>query len=162
MAAWAPSHGAGGAVRTLSERILVSQRDEIGFMQRWLRERNEPVPEVHSGRRPDRSTTDHAAQDSSKMDHPNMDHATLMPGMLTAEELEQLDRARGAEFDRLFLMFMIRHHQGAVTMVEQLFSASGAAQDDALFRFAADVQADQVGEIDRMSRMLVALSAEGN
>ena len=146
MAGWAPTHDASRAVRTLSERIVVAQRDEIAFVQRWLRERNEPVPD---------------ADPAHGLERSGMDHAMLMPGMLTAEELEQLDRARGPEFDRLFLTFMIRHHEGAITMVEQLFSARGAAQDETVFRFAADVQADQVAEIDRMTRMLAALSIEG-
>jgi uncharacterized protein (DUF305 family) len=160
MAGWAPTHDASPAVRTLSERIVVGQRDEIEFMQRWLRERNEPVPEPGAVHGPEESDMDHAGMNHAGMDHDGIEHAMLMPGMLTAEELAELDRARGAEFDRLFLTFMIRHHQGAVTMVEQLFSARGAAQDEAVFRFAADVQADQVAEIDRMSRMLAALSGK--
>jgi uncharacterized protein (DUF305 family) len=142
MAGWAPTHGASEAVRVLCERIVVAQRDEIAFMQRWLRERHEAVPEA----------------DAAHGMMPGMDHSKLMPGMLTAEQLTQLDRARGAEFDRLFLAFMIQHHQGAITMVEQLFSAQGAAQDDAVFKFASDVNADQSTEIDRMSTMLTALS----
>ncbi len=145
MAGWAPTHGASRAVRTLSERIGVAQRDEIAFMQRWLEERHEPVPNADPSHGPTMAA---------------MDHPMLMPGMLTPEELAQLDRARGPEFDRLFLTFMIRHHQGAVTMVERLFGARGAAQDETIFRFAADVHADQVAEIDRMSRMLAAPPAE--
>jgi uncharacterized protein (DUF305 family) len=144
MAGWAATHGASPAVRTLSERIDVAQRDEITLMQRWLQERGELVPDA----------------DPSHGTMTGMDHAILMPGMLTPEELAQLDRARGPEFDRLFVTFMIRHHQGAITMVERLFSAAGAVQNNTLFRFAADVQADQVAEIDRMSRMLSALPAE--
>jgi uncharacterized protein (DUF305 family) len=76
--------------------------------------------------------------------------------MLTPEQLAQLDGARGPEFDRLFLTFMIQHHRGAITMVEQLLHAQGAAQDGQVFRFAADVNADQTSEIDRMSGMLEA------
>jgi uncharacterized protein (DUF305 family) len=87
---------------------------------------------------------------------PGMDHP-MMPGMLTAEQLAQLDQARGTDFDRLFLTFMIQHHQGAITMVEQLMGSPGAAQDDYVFKFAADVNADQTTEIDRMSLMLDAL-----
>lgn len=143
IADWAPTHGASPAVRTLSERIIVSQQDEIVLMQRWLRERHEPVPDA----------------DPSHLMH-GMDHP-LMPGMLTAEQLAQLDRAQGPEFDRLFLTFMVQHHQGAITMVEQLFSAPGAAQEEPVFRFASDVHADQIAEIDRMSQMLAALSADG-
>jgi uncharacterized protein (DUF305 family) len=144
MAGWAPTHGASPGLRTLSERIDVAQRDEIALMQRWLEERHEPVPD------PDPS---HDPTMSGSV------HPMLMPGMLTPEELAQLDRARGPEFDRLFLTFMIRHHQGAITMVEQLFSTQGAVQDESIFRVAADVQADQAAEIDRMSRMLAALSS---
>ncbi len=146
MAGWAPTHGASPAVRTLSERIVVAQRDEIAFMQRWLEERHEPIPEADPSHSP--TTT-------------GMHQPLLMPGMLTEEQLAQLDRARGPEFDHLFMTFMIRHHQGAITMVEQLFSPQGAVQDDIVFRFAADVQADQIAEIDRMSRMLAAPPAEG-
>jgi uncharacterized protein (DUF305 family) len=91
-----------------------------------------------------------------------MDHAMHMPGMLTADELARLDAARGSEFDRLFLTFMIPHHQGAITMVEELFRSPGAGQDEAVFRFAADVQADQAAEIDRMQRMLAALPADAS
>jgi uncharacterized protein (DUF305 family) len=142
MAGWAPSRGASDAVRVLCERIVVAQRDEIAFMQRWLRERHETVPDA----------------DPHGQTMPGMDHPMLMPGMLTPEQLTQLDGARGPEFDRLFLRFMIQHHQGAITMVEQLLSAQGAAQDGPVFRFAADVNADQTTEIDRMNRMLDAFT----
>jgi uncharacterized protein (DUF305 family) len=129
MGGWAPSHEASDPVRRLSERIVVAQRDEIAFMQRWLRERHEPM----------------------------MERPMLMPGMLTPAQMAQLDDARGPEFDQLFLTFMIMHHQGAITMVNQLLATPGAAQDGTVFRFAADVNADQTTEIDRMSRMLDAL-----
>jgi uncharacterized protein (DUF305 family) len=88
---------------------------------------------------------------------PGMPHYAHMPGMLTAEQLAQLDQARGAEFDRLFLTFMIRHHQGAITMVEKLFGSHGAAQDEIVFKFASDVHVDQITEIEFMSDMLAAL-----
>jgi uncharacterized protein (DUF305 family) len=87
-------------------------------------------------------------------------HHMLMPGMLTDDELAQLDRARGPEFDRLFLTHMIRHHQGALTMVDRLFASAGAAQDETVFRFASDVYADQTTEIDRMLTMLDTLPGE--
>jgi uncharacterized protein (DUF305 family) len=90
---------------------------------------------------------------------PGMDHPMLMPGMLTPEQMSQLNRARGPEFDRLFLTYMIQHHQGAITMVEQLMGSYGAAQDDAVFKFASDVNADQTTEIDRMGLMLGAMSS---
>jgi uncharacterized protein (DUF305 family) len=140
MAGWAPTHGASPAVRTLCERILVGQQDEIAFSQRWLRERGETVPEV---------------------DPEHAHHGMLMPGMLNAEELAQLDEAKGAEFDRLFLTFMIHHHQGAITMVEELFRAPGAAQEEEVFRFASDVNSDQLAEIDRMTQMLEQLPTGG-
>ena len=81
-------------------------------------------------------------------------HDMLMPGMLTDEEMAALDRARGPEFDRLFLLGMIKHHQGAIDMVEKLFNAYGAAQDETVFRFANDVHTDQTIEINVMQKML--------
>jgi uncharacterized protein (DUF305 family) len=142
IAGWAPSHGASESLRALCERIVVAQNDEIALAQRWLRERHQAVPPA----------------DPRGHTMPGMDHPMLMPGMLTPEQMAQLDAARGREFDRLFLTLMIRHHQGAITMVEQLISAPGAAQDGPVFRFAADVNADQTTEIDRMTRMLDALT----
>jgi len=142
MAGWAPTHGAGASVRALTERIVVGQRDEIALMQTWLRDRSEPVPDGATSR-----------QGMAGMDHPK-----LMPGMLTAEQLARLDQAQGMDFDRLFLTFMIQHHQGAITMVERLFGAYGAAQDDNVFKFASDVHVDQITEIEFMSKMLAALT----
>jgi len=133
----APTHGASSSVAGLAERILVAQRDEIAFMQRWLRDRREPVPDAG---------TEHMMMPGMNM--------KLMPGMLTAEQLTQLDKARGADFDRLFLQFMIQHHEGALTMVDKLFAAHGAGQDEDVFKFAVDVHADQTTEINRMSLML--------
>lgn len=141
MAGWAATHGASDAVRRLCERIVVGQRDEIALMQRWLRERNKPVPEG----------------DARHDMMPGMDPARLMPGMLTPDQLTELDRARGMEFDRLFLTAMIRHHEGAVTMVDALFGARGAGQDDDVFKLASDIYADQTTEIDRMTLMLSAV-----
>ncbi len=145
IAGWAPSHDASPSVRTLCDRIVVSQRDEIALMRRWLQARHEDVP--------DSNATDPMM--------PGMDHAHMMPGMLTAEQLAQLDRARGPEFDRLFLTFMIQHHQGAITMVNQLFG-QGAGEQETVFRFASDVFADQSTEIARMQKMLAALVFEGH
>jgi uncharacterized protein (DUF305 family) len=141
MAGLAPTHGAGNSLRTLAERIDVAQRDEIAFMQRWLRERRETVPDPA------------ASHEMGGMPMPAM----MMPGMLTHEQMMQLDEARGTEFDRLFLTFMIQHHQGALTMVDQLFSSTGAGQDGTIFRFASDVTADQTTEIERMRSMLSAM-----
>ena len=144
MANWAPTHGASDAVRGLCARIAVGQTDEIHFMQRWLRERNQPVPD------PDDPHAEHAM--------PGMAHAMLMPGMLSAGQMAELDGARGREFDRLFLLYMIQHHQGALTMVQHLFDTPGALMDDLVFKYASDISADQTTEIDRMGRMLGALS----
>jgi uncharacterized protein (DUF305 family) len=84
-------------------------------------------------------------------------HEMLMPGMLTPAQMQQLDQARGPEFDRLFLTFMIQHHRGAVTMVNDLFGTPGAARDETVFKFANDVNVDQTTEVARMERMLAAL-----
>jgi uncharacterized protein (DUF305 family) len=144
IAGWAPSHGASPGLQAMTERIVVGQQDEIVLMQRWLRERGAPVPDPESP---------HTLM-------PGMDHGMSMPGILTAGQLAQLDQARGPEFDRLFLTSMIYHHQGAITMVNQLFGSQGAAQDETTFRLASDIYADQTTEIDRMQRMLVALPPE--
>jgi uncharacterized protein (DUF305 family) len=143
MAGWATSHGASAALVRLSERILTGQTDEIGLMQSWLRDRNQPVPE------PDPA--------GMKMTMGGMEHVMLMPGMLSPEQMAQLDSARGVDFDRLFLTFMIQHHQGAITMVRELFGAPGAAQDEVVFKFANDVEIDQTTEIARMQQMLIEL-----
>jgi uncharacterized protein (DUF305 family) len=127
----------------LAERIVVGQQDEIALMQTWLREKGEPVPEPTPG--PMRMTMPDGTA-----------HDMLMPGMLTEAELKQLDAARGTEFDRLFLTFMIRHHEGALDMVEELFGSRGAGQDEDTFRLASDVFADQTTEIRVMKEMLAA------
>jgi uncharacterized protein (DUF305 family) len=154
MAAMAPTHGASDDVRRLAERIDVSQRDEMAMMQRWLRERGQPVPDP----KPAGEHAGHAGMEMTGMDMPGMAMPSggLMPGMLTPAQLAQLGAASGAEFDRLFLTFMIQHHQGALTMVDQLFSSQGAGQDVTIFRFASDVSADQTTEIERMQSMLSA------
>lgn len=121
-------------LRRLALRIEISQKDEIGLMERWLRARGEPVP-------------DH----SPPVAHRGRD---LMPGMLTPDQMARLTRARDEAFDRLFLELMIQHHRGAITMVRNLLSRSGAAQEPETFQFAADVDADQLMEIRRMRRML--------
>jgi uncharacterized protein (DUF305 family) len=149
MSQMAPRNDAGPAVRRLTSRILNAQRDEIALMQRWLRDRGQTVPEV----------------DASGMVHmPGGDHAThmgMMPGMLSPAQLDELRAARGADFDRLFLRYMIQHHQGAVTMVHELFATDGAAQDELVFKIASDIQVDQTTEIERMQLMLDALSQAG-
>ena len=123
----------------LAKRIEISQEDEIKMMQEWLRARGQEVTDV---------------------DAHHADGAELMPGMLTAEEMSQLDGARGVAFDRLFLELMVKHHRGALTMVEDLLSQRGAAQDSLLFAFTSDITADQSMEIDRMDSMLAGLSID--
>ena len=143
MARWAPSHGAAPAVRTLADRIINAQQDEIARMQTWLADRLQPVPE--------------ATPAGLKMKMNGVEHVMLMPGMLTEAQMRQLDQAKGPEFDRLFLIFMIQHHRGAVSMVEQLFGSHGAGQDLIVWKFASDVNIDQTTEIARMEKMLIDL-----
>ncbi len=133
MTAMAPSHGASENVVRLAQKIDISQRDEMAMMRSWLEERKQPVPGEHDG------------------------HGMMMPGMLTDAQLAQLDAARGREFDRLFLGFMTRHHEGALQMVRELFRTPGAGQDPDLFRFVTDVDADQRDEIAVMERLLHTL-----
>ncbi len=123
-------------MQLLGQRIALSQADEIKMMQRWLEVRGQEIPGPHAM---------------------HMHGAMLMPGMLTPEEMEQLAAAKGDEFDRLFLEGMIKHHGGALTMVQELFATPGAGQEAEIFAFAADVDADQRMEIDRMSAMLKEL-----
>lgn len=146
MARLAPTHGASPAIQTLAGRVINAQQDEIALMQQWLRDRGQPVPEVHiSGT----TVTAHGAE-----------HILHMPGMLTPEQMQQLDQARGPDFDRLFLTYMIQHHRGAVTMVNELFNTEGAGQEDVIFKLASDVHVDQTTEIARMELMLAALPAK--
>jgi uncharacterized protein (DUF305 family) len=144
MSRLAASHGAGPSVQNLADRIINGQADEIVTMQNWLRDRGQPVPEAVPG--------------PMKMTMNGMVHEMMMPGMLTAEQMATLDAARGREFDRLFLTYMIQHHRGAVSMVTDLFGSPGAAQDETVFKFANDVNVDQTTEIARMQKMLAALT----
>ena len=148
MARWAPTHDASPSIRTLAGRIINAQQDEIAIMQQWLRDRGLPVPEARlEGMK-------------VKMVMNGVEHEHLMPGMLTEEQMKQLDQGRGKDFDRLFLTFMIQHHRGAVTMVKDLIATPGAAQDDAVFKIASDINVDQTTEIDRMQKILAALLFE--
>jgi uncharacterized protein (DUF305 family) len=156
MAGWAPTHGASEDVRVLCERIAVAQTDEIAFMQRWLRERGETAPDPLGHGMPGHDMAGHDMSSMPGRSMAGMAMTDLMPGMLTPDQMKQLDAARGSEFDKLFLKFMIQHHQGALTMVDELFASPGAGQDGYVFRFASDVTADQSTEIDRMSKMLDA------
>ncbi len=140
MARWAPTHGARADVQRLCERIAVAQADEIRLMRRWLGERKQEVPDSMSTRH--------------TMKMRGMTHDELMPGMLTDEQMRALDAARGSTFDRLFLIGMIGHHEGAIGMVRTLFSHGEAGHDETVFRFANDVEADQSAELHKMQLML--------
>ncbi|MCY4025527.1 MAG: DUF305 domain-containing protein [Acidobacteria bacterium] len=139
MTALVAERTAGETMQRLAQRIELSQEDEIEMMQEWLRSRGQEVPGVDAHHAPGWEP---------------------MPGMLTPEEMDQLAAAEGVAFDRLFLELMIKHHQGAVTMVDNLLDQRGAAQDSQLFAFTSDVTSDQTAEIDRMDAMLAALSPD--
>jgi uncharacterized protein (DUF305 family) len=144
MAGWCTSgHGASKSLQVFCGRIAMAQTAEIGLMSTWLKDRNQPVPA------PDPR--------GMKMMMDGKEMFMMMPGMLTEAQMKQLDAARGVEFDRLFLTYMIQHHQGAITMVDKLDHTDGADQDEFVFKFSNDVQADQTTEIARMQQMLDAL-----
>lgn len=145
MARLAPERAQAPSIRTLAARIINAQRDEIATMQRWLEARGQPVPQMHVM---DDRVMVHTPDEASAHDMHDM------PGMLTREQLGELRAASGREFDRLFLTFMIQHHEGAVSVVRELFATDGAGQDEDAFRFASDVQVDQATEVARMKLML--------
>lgn len=151
MSRLAPENGANPEIQRLAARIINSQQDEIQSMQTWLERRNEPVPQVHID---GLKLMVHRPNGEHMHDHSNM------AGMLTDEELQELSNAKNETFDRLFLQFMISHHKGAVQMVDKLVSTDGAAQDEEAFRLAADINADQMTEIERMQQMLDELTSE--
>jgi uncharacterized protein (DUF305 family) len=146
MTALIPSHTENKQLRSLGARISRSQDDEIVFMKRWLAARGEPlslpVPE------------NMAAMSHSESSHHAMNSMPLMPGMLTEGQMAALRKATGEEFDRLFLTGMIQHHNGALTMVKDLFGTAGAGQDAEIFGFATDVDTGQRAEIKIMQSML--------
>lgn len=151
MAHWAPSHHASKSLQIYCGRVAMAQTAEIGLMSDWLKDHGQAVPHM----------TVEDAMHPGAGSMPGMQMAGgVMPGMLTADQMQQLDKSRGQEFDRLFLRFMIQHHSGAIEMVKTLFASNGAAQDDFMFKFANDVQADQTTEIDRMQQMLDAMPPE--
>ncbi len=124
------------------QRISISQTDEMKFMRRWLEQRGHPI----------------ADDGMAGMDMPGMDaEMPPMPGMLSARQMDALRKAKGTEFDRLFLTGMIQHHTGALTMVKDLFDTPGAGQDPQLFDFTADVDVTQRGEIGAMQGLLEKL-----
>jgi uncharacterized protein (DUF305 family) len=143
MTALMPSHTDNQALQALGARISRSQTDEIQFMKRWLVERGQPL-------------------EMPMADMPGMDmsHQMLMPGMLTPEQMEALRKAKGAEFDRLFLVGMIQHHNGALIMVKDLFDEPGAGQDAEIFDFATDADNAQRAEIKIMQGMLKKETSE--
>ncbi|MCA1815884.1 MAG: DUF305 domain-containing protein [Acidobacteria bacterium] len=149
MTALIESHTENKELRLLGARISHSQSEEIKFMERWLTARGEP--------------TSMPTHEMPGMSMPGMDmssHQMLMPGMLTPKQMDALRKARGAEFDRLFLTGMIQHHTGALVMVKDLFDAAGAGQDAELFSFATDVDSGQRAEIRIMQKMLGEKPAE--
>ena len=144
MTALIESHTENKDVRSLGARISRSQSDEIKFMKRWLASRGQPISQAMTDMR------------HMHMSHENMSHESmaLMPGMLTSEQMEALRKAKGEEFDHLFLTGMIQHHGGALTMVKDLFDAAGAGQEAELFNFVTDVDSGQRAEIRIMQSML--------
>ena len=136
MVALAASRTMSDDLRKLALRIDVSQKDEMEMMREWLQARGQQIPDARAH---------------------HMMGATLMPGMLTPEEMARLAGAKGAGFDRLFLEGMIKHHAGAIAMVHDLFATAGAGQTPEIFAYASDVDADQRMEIDRMGSMLKEL-----
>ena len=136
-------------LRLLGARISHSQAEEMNFMKRWLEARGEPVS------MPMPKTSDDHAHHNMNMPSMNMSSQTmLMPGMLTAKQMDALRKAKSAEFDHLFLTGMIQHHNGALIMVKDLFDTAGAGQDAELFNFATDVESGQRAEIRIMQTML--------
>lgn len=159
MSRWAPSHGADAAVQRLTARIINAQTDEINLMRSWLIDRNQVPPHVDSTGKVTMSAGAHGMAGHNMAAMPGMAANTMpaMPGMLTDDQMRALDAARGAEFDRLFLTYMMQHHRGAVAMVKTLFSSHGAGQDESVFKFANDVEVDQSTEIRRMLTMMIEM-----
>jgi len=143
MSVLVPSRTQSGPLNSLAERIIVSQKDEIKMMRRWLLEHGAPAPDP----------LEHPEHPEHPEHAEHQDHA-LMPGMLTREEMARLTAATGSEFERLFLMGMIKHHEGAITMVTALYQTPGAAQDPVVYTMATDIEADQRAEIVRMRALL--------
>lgn len=145
-------------VRRLALRMEISQRDEIALMSRWLADRGEEVPA--SAAMTDearlRASLQGIGEGGMHMDHGAHGGMAMMPGMLTPDQLARLAEARSETFDRLFLEYMIQHHEGAILMVDTLFSTDGAGEESEIFQFASHVDADQRAEIARMNQMLDA------
>jgi len=141
MSVLVPERTKSGPLNSLAERIIVSQKDEIRLMRQWL--------------------LDHGADAPDPLGNPQQQHHHhhdgSVPGMLTAEEMAQLEAATGEEFERLFLTGMIKHHEGAIAMVSKFYHTPGAAQDLAIYQMASDIEADQRAEIVRMRALLKPL-----
>ena len=142
MSALVAGRSAHAQLPLLAERIAVSQEDEIAIMRRWLEERKLPVPPSDSGD----PHAAHGAHDSHGM-----------PGMLSPVQMDSLSKASGTLFDKLFLQYMIQHHEGALAMVAQLLATRDAARDPMIYQFASDVDTDQRAEIRRMRALLATL-----
>jgi uncharacterized protein (DUF305 family) len=158
MSDWTPTHGASPALQLLTKRIALSQRDEIDLMQRWLHDRGLSAPDPLHMMQGDSGTV----HDTSPLHMPGMDmgpHPMMMSGMLSPEEMRQLDAARGARFDSLYLVGMIKHHQGALDMVADLYAKPGAGQQPEISTFATDIDAGQRAEIMRMQGMLNTITS---
>jgi uncharacterized protein (DUF305 family) len=155
MSALIPTRSSRQDIRMLGQRITVSQTDEIAMMKQWLRDRHQQVPA---------SNAQPAGQPmaGNSMNMPGMAMSdTLMPGMLTSEQLAQLAKTTGDEFDKLFLADMIRHHEGALVMVKSLLGTTVSGQEAEVFRFSSEVDSDQRAEIARMNALLDTLGAPG-
>ncbi len=148
----APINGASPEIQVLASRIINAQNDEIATMQTWLKDRDQPVPEIH-------------IQGLNLMIHGegmnHMDHKNMV-GMLSQAQLEELAEAKDANFDKLYLEYMIQHHLGATSMVSDLIATDGAVQDEAAFRLATDINVDQITEIQRMKLMLKRIEDSEN
>ncbi len=147
-------------IHRIAERIDRSQDDEIRLMSRWLLDRGAELPDTAGPAHA--LAVAHGTHDAHAAHGGHHDHgAAPMPGMLTGEQMRELEAARGDAFDRLFLRFMVLHHEGAIEMVEELFASPGAAQDTDIFRFASHVDADQRMEIARMLNLLRTIPPGG-
>ena len=155
MTALIPTRSSRQDIRMLGQRITISQKDEIAMMQQWLRDRHQQVP-ARDAQPGGQTMTGHS------LNMPGMAMSdTMMPGMLTSEQLAELAKTTGDEFDKLFLADMIRHHEGALVMVKSLLGTIGSGQEAEVFRFASEVDTDQRAEIARMNALLATLGASG-
>jgi uncharacterized protein (DUF305 family) len=134
MSRLAESHGANPRLLKLANKIDQSQVAEIRIMQQWLRSNEQVAPDTSSWR------------------------TMTMKGMLTEEQIKELDAAKGVEFDRAFLTYMIQHHEGALQMVKDLFATPRAGQEVDVNVFANDVVSVQTAEIGAMRQMLSQLT----